>query len=466
MPVKAKEVIDQLQSIDSVEVQTLLLRYLSQFIKARNMGKKFVNMEIQHSFLSSLLEQKCEDIELFGKQVDVLKEEDLANIENMLEAEKVAVPNNSQLSLFHLPHNSAGTSYLQGSTTTDSIKSQKLTCGLTHFNELAEHYIQTRIPSCFGTTSSNGLENWGTSLSELTEYSEFRKLKTIKYKSLVPSIDFDYNQLFFAAAEMNEIKIHDFRSVMQSSNSVHYPVQDVKCNTNISFLSYNNFLQNQLAFCCYDGSVAVTDVHTGAITRSWKEHSSRCHSIHCNHADPKITASASADFTIKGWSIDVPHSVAVVHTGALAFTDRFHPASRNYLACGGAGQKVYYHDLRNPHVPLHIMEGHKKPVSYCCFLNDQELISLSMDNDLKLWNINTGECLKTYTGRKNKKTFLGLSVNSNLMIFGSEDNRVYAYCKHVSKHVTLHYTTTEEPTDPICFLCVLEAELLHNFGCK
>ena len=211
MPVKAKEVIDQLQSIDSVEVQTLLLRYLSQFIKARNMGKKFVNMEIQHSFLSSLLEQKCEDIELFGKQVDVLKEEDLANIENMLEAEKVAVPNNSQLSLFHLPHNSAGTSYLQGSTTTDSIKSQKLTCGLTHFNELAEHYIQTRIPSCFGTTSSNGLENWGTSLSELTEYSEFRKLKTIKYKSLVPSIDFDYNQLFFAAAEMNEIKIHDFR---------------------------------------------------------------------------------------------------------------------------------------------------------------------------------------------------------------------------------------------------------------
>ena len=112
------------------------------------------------------------------------------------------------------------------------------------------------------------------------------------------------------------------------------------------------------------------------------------------------------------------------------------------------------------------MEGHKKPVSYCCFLNDQELISLSMDNDLKLWNINTGECLKTYTGRKNKKTFLGLSVNSNHMIFGSEDNRVYAYCKHVSKHVTLHYTTTEEPTDPICFLCVLEAELLHNFGCK
>ena len=149
---------------------------------------------------------------------------------------------------------------------------------------------------------------------------------------------------------------------MQSSGLVHYPVQDVKCNTNITSVCYNNFLQNQLAFCCHDGSVAVTDVHTGATTRWWKEHTSRCYSIHCNHADPKIIASASTDFTIKAWSIDVPHSVAVVHTGAIAFTVRFHPASRNYL---DAGQNIYYHDLRNPHVPLHIMEGHTKQVNYC-----------------------------------------------------------------------------------------------------
>ena len=94
------------------------------------------------------------------------------------------------------------------------------------------------------------------------------------------------------------------------------------------------------------------------------------------------------------------------------------------------------------------MEGHKKPVSYCCFLNDQELISLSMDNDMKLWNVNTGECLKTYTGHKNEKAFVGLSVNSNHMICGSEDNRVYAYCKHVSKHVTSHAFNTPPPRSP------------------
>ena len=79
-------------------------------------------MEIQHSFLSSLLEQKINDIKLFGKQID-------------------ACP-----------------SYLQGSVATDCVKSEKMTCVLTHFDELAESYIQARISSCFDITGNNSTE--------------------------------------------------------------------------------------------------------------------------------------------------------------------------------------------------------------------------------------------------------------------------------------------------------------------
>ena len=88
------------------------------------------------------------------------------------------------------------------------------------------------------------------------------------------------------------------------------------------------------------------------------------------------------------------------------------------------------------------MEGHNKPVNYCHFLNDQELVSLSVNSELKLWNINTGQCLKTYTGHKNERTFVGLSGNLNHVVCGSEDNCVYAYCKHVSKHVTSYTFNT------------------------
>ena len=91
---KAKEVLDQLQNIDSIEIQTLLLNHLSRSIKERNTEKKVINIEIQYSFLSGLLEQKTNDMNLFGRQIDILKE-DLENLGRMLEAEKVAIPNNS-----------------------------------------------------------------------------------------------------------------------------------------------------------------------------------------------------------------------------------------------------------------------------------------------------------------------------------------------------------------------------------
>jgi len=139
---------------------------------------------------------------------------------------------------------------------------------------------------------------------------------------------------------------------------------------------------------------------------------------------------------VKAWSVDIPYSVAVVNTSTNIFAVRFHPASHNFLAYGSGDHKVYYHDLRNPHIPLCLMEGHKKTVNYCYFINDHELVSLSIGSELKLWNVNVGQCLKTCTGHKNDKTFVGLSVNLNHITCGSEDNCLYAYCKHVSKHVT------------------------------
>ena len=130
---------------------------------------------------------------------------------------------------------------------------------------------------------------------------------------------------------MTQVKVHNYRSVMEYSGPVHYPVQNVQCASNVTSISCNNFLQNQLALCCFDGSVQASDLNTGVIIRKWKEHQSRCWSIHCNHADPKIIVSASNDFTVKAWSVDTPHSIAAINTSTVVCDVRFHPASRNFL---------------------------------------------------------------------------------------------------------------------------------------
>lgn len=38
--------------------------------------------------------------------------------------------------------------------------------------------------------------------------------------------------------------------------------------------------------------------------------------------------------------------------------------------------KVYYYDLRDLRQALCVLDGHKKAVSYCQFLNNRELVSL------------------------------------------------------------------------------------------
>ena len=42
----------------------------------------------------------------------------------------------------------------------------------------------------------------------------------------------------------------------------------------------------------------------------------------------------------------------------------------------------------------------------------------STDSEMKLWDVNTGRCLKTYHGHKNDKNFVGLTVNGNHIVCG------------------------------------------------
>ena len=308
---------------------------------------------------------------------------------------------------------------------------------------MAENYIQARVPVLSGPQSS--LEEWCRSLNGLTQLEKFRELGTLMYgdpaqgPSIVSSIDFDKDEEFFAVGGVtSQLKVYEYSSVVTRPVSVHYPVQDLTCASKISSVSYNNFLKNSIASCDYDGTVVISDICVGRHLRQWREHEKRCWSVHCNHFDPKIVASGSDDFKIKIWVCDMPHSAGVVNTEANVCSVRIHPASRYHLAYGCADQKVHYYDLRDLRQPLCVFDGHKKAVSYCQFLNDRELVSLSTDNEIKLWDINTGRCLKTYRGHKNDKQFVGLTVKGNHIVCGSENNSLYCYYKDVSKYIMMY----------------------------
>ena len=157
-----------------------------------------------------------------------------------------------------------------------------------------------------------------------------------------------------------------------------------------------------------------------------------------------ILASGSDDCTVKIWKTNMEHSIGIVNTAASVCSVCFHPLSRYHLAFGCADKKVYYYDLRDLRAPLCVLQGHKKTVSYCQFLNNMELVSLSIDGYMKLWNINTRQCLKSYHSHKNKKYFVGLAHNENYIFCGSENNSLYLYYKELPKNI-LKYHFSEAP---------------------
>ena len=408
---------DFLKQVQSIDVR-FLLNHMSQMIRDDCNKKEIDDLEIQVDILSSLLGHKLNDIKLLEMQVDIIKE-DLRHVQNRLVATKAdaKLPDSRN----EAPSTSMGTMY-------------QIT---EHFNELGESYIQARMPHLPDSTIDNGLKSWGIMLSEVTKYKEFRMIGRMFYGDLASSIDFDKSQELFAVGGQ-QVKLYNYKSVVECSGPMHYSLQDFNYASKTSSISFNSFLHKELVSCCYDGAVILSDVYKGAHIRRWTEHQNRCWSVHCNQHDPKIMASGSDDFTVKLWTSDMCHSASVVNAEANVCAVRFHPTSCNFLAYGCADNNVYYLDLRNISTPLCVMKGHKKTVHNCHFINDQELVSLAVDGEMKLWNVNTVECLKTYTGHKNKFTFVGLGVNSTHMVCGSEDNNLYGYCKHISQPITIY----------------------------
>ena len=152
-----------------------------------------------------------------------------------------------------------------------------------------------------------------------------------------------------------------------------------------------------------------------------------------NSVDTKLLASGSDDARVKLWSANINHSVASLEAKANVCCVKFNPTSCYHLAFGSADHCVHYYDLRNSKNPLNVFRGHKKAVSYVKFFNSTDIISASTDSQLKLWNVNQKNCIRSFTGHINEKNFVGLATDGDYMTCGSENNGLYIYYKGLSK---------------------------------
>ncbi|XP_054918923.1 E3 ubiquitin-protein ligase COP1-like isoform X4 [Dermacentor andersoni] len=319
-----------------------------------------------------------------------------------------------------------------------------------HFDDLEDCYLTARTKS-LNSTSADGLKEFTENLSKFTRYSSMRPLATLNYAtdllngtSIVSSIEFDKDNEFFAIAGVTKkIKVFEYGTVIQDIVDIHYPVNEMMCNSKISCISWSSYHKGMLASSDYEGTVTIWDAFTGQKVKMYQEHEKRCWSVDFNKVDTKMIASGSDDAKVKLWSLSCDHSVTSLEAKANVCCVKFNPESRYHLALGSAEEDgcsrldhcVHYYDLRSVKQPLGVFKGHKKAVSYVKFLNTTELVSASTDSQLKLWNISNPHCLRSFKGHLNEKNFVGLATDGDYVACGSENNALYIYYKGLSKQV-------------------------------
>ncbi|XP_040216304.1 E3 ubiquitin-protein ligase COP1 isoform X3 [Rana temporaria] len=326
-----------------------------------------------------------------------------------------------------------------------------------HFEDLEQCYFSTRMARVSDDSRTvSQLDEFQECLSKFTRYNSVRPLATLSYasdlyngSSIVSSIEFDRDCDYFAIAGVTKkIKVYEYGTVIQDAVDIHYPENEMTCNSKISCISWSSYHKNLLASSDYEGTVILWDGFTGQRSKVYQEHEKRCWSVDFNLMDPKLLASGSDDAKVKLWSTNLDNSVASIEAKANVCCVKFSPSSRYHLAFGCADHCVHYYDLRNTKQPIMVFKGHRKAVSYAKFVNGEEIVSASTDSQLKLWNVSRPHCLRSFKGHINEKNFVGLASNGDYIACGSENNSLYLYYKGLSKTLlTFKFDTVKSVLD-------------------
>ncbi|XP_015210867.1 E3 ubiquitin-protein ligase COP1 isoform X2 [Lepisosteus oculatus] len=462
------------ENLDLANVN-FMLELLVQKKKQLEAESQAAQLQILMEFLKEARRNKREQLEQLQKELNFL-EEDIKRVEEMsgLYSPVSDVDHNldSTVPQFEAPSPSHSiidsTEYIQppgfsGSSqgkrqpwynSTLASRRKRLTA---HFEDLEQCYFSNRMSRITDESrTTNQLDDFMECLSKFTRYNSVRPLATLSYasdlyssSSIVSSIEFDRDCDYFAIAGVTKkIKVYEYGTVIQDAVDIHYPVNEMTCNSKISCISWSSYHKNLLASSDYEGTVILWDGFTGQRSKVYQEHEKRCWSVDFNLMDPKLLASGSDDAKVKLWSTNLDNSVASIEAKANVCCVKFSPTSRYHLAFGCADHCVHYYDLRNTKQPIMVFKGHRKAVSYAKFVNGEEIVSASTDSQLKLWNVNKPQCLRSFKGHINEKNFVGLASNGDYVACGSENNSLYLYYKGLSNTLlTFKFDTVKSVLD-------------------
>lgn len=190
-----------------------------------------------------------------------------------------------------------------------------------------------------------------------------------------------------------------------------------------------------LASSSYDKTIKLWDINTGTCVQTLQGHKSCVWSI-CFTADGQFVVSGSEDQTLKIWDIHtgadaenfcrtIPAHQGWVRSVAVSARDASQDIPQGTLiATASFDQTVKLWDLETG-ACLRTFQGHIAPVVGVAISPDGTTIaSASYDQTVKLWDISTGDCLKTLEKHTNRVWAVDYHPDGKALASGGDDNRV------------------------------------------
>jgi WD40 repeat protein len=177
-----------------------------------------------------------------------------------------------------------------------------------------------------------------------------------------------------------------------------------------------------------DGKISLWQLTDGEQRLTWEGHAGWVRAIVFS-VDGQTLFSASDDQTVKYWNLAGEclqvfsgHN-SFVWTAALVEQPNS-SGDRPILASGSIDRTIKLWDIQSGEC-LKTLQGHIDWIcSIACSPDGQTIASGSIDQTVKLWNINTGECLATLHGHSRDVWSVAFSIDGKLLVSGSADATV------------------------------------------
>ncbi|HEY9859571.1 MAG TPA: NB-ARC domain-containing protein [Candidatus Obscuribacterales bacterium] len=190
----------------------------------------------------------------------------------------------------------------------------------------------------------------------------------------------------------------------------------------------------------YDQTVKLWSVPTGECLTTLQKHTNRVWSV-AFHPEGHLLASGGDDHTARIWDISTGQCAKTIQGHSNSIYAIALSPDQQWLASGHEDQTLRLWNLSardgsespalaastnswaNP--PTKIFRGHTNRIFGVAFTPDgKTLVTGSLDRTIKLWNVQTGACLKTLQGHTSWVWAIALSPDGKMVASGSYDHLV------------------------------------------